>query len=224
MTKALITLHDFPKSEFNDSITTATFLKSINGYKGVEMASVFYRFFDEINSDDNGLIANMICANRSNLKLQSFRTHALNSCLSDYHYHLNLTTMHLVVNCKSEGGILQQVSYDGRIDAFVNCYLGQSRCTLLSSNPHKVLTANVLMRELGDVLEELRGHKKLAQDSFAKLCDKAESFCVAISSLDLTPKEKQFLGPFIELAAIYADFNNTHSLKESGKCKLIVGH
>ena len=202
MNTALITLHHLPQPVLAEQFTTVTFLKSDNGFNGIEMANVFYRFFDEANVQSE-TIENMIRPNKSEITLYSFTPYSVEHSKADYHYHLDLETMGLVVNEKDLETGSVSVCFDGRIDTFINGHLGCVRCALLSNNPKKVITMNVLMRELDEIVKKLKNRERLTDELMTSYCNVAESICVTISSLSLTPREKSTLEPIMQLVSMY---------------------
>lgn len=211
MSKAAISLYKIQNQNKAEKFNTLTFHIEECGYKGITTAQIFYRFFDEALTKNCGALENMIGANKGLLYLHDFTTHSLKDCAHDYHYHLDLETMQLLINKRSSKSDNVEICYSDRVDTYINQHLNQKRCTYYKS---KIVTFGIIFKRINVLLERLTAIKSLEiTESYKVECDQAEDLCILLSSLSLSPSERNIVDPIVKTVSVYKQLAEAVKLK-----------
>lgn len=173
-TSALITLHGLSLFNRNINLNTVTFYRHSDGDMNWKMADFFYQAFDNPFRAKGGYFDSFMCAEPSEVEFFNFFEYQNNECGSQYHYHLNVETMELIVMHEDEAlNIDLHECFRGPIDLFINTYsyntdkesLGYKRAVLSSHDygnlcGKHVFTVDGMIRTITRNFEQLRQYMK----------------------------------------------------------------
>lgn len=193
-TNAYITLHNISNSlNGHDEVT---FYRHCDGYIGAPMAEMFYQFFNNaLNA--KGIIERMICSDPSQIEIDSFEPVSKVVCNSEFHYHLDLKTLELIVlnhEWWSDEAEVKTV-FKGNVDEFINtntdCVKSIISRSEYNQNEMEVFTKDSMIRAMFQAVEVLNNTIKNPSNPNNKTYTKRlDRFDVFLSDMNLTKEER----------------------------------
>lgn len=176
-TSSLITLHNI-SAHSEHGFKTASFYRHHDSANAEIMGDMFYNMF---NVDVKGsAIEALIIADPKNVVLFNLKDYSIEDCEFEFHYHLDMKTLNLVV--LNRGSKV----FDGLVDQFINQYTKQIKA-VVSHSEYKSMDNNeprltVFTRE--SLIRKMNNHVVSISNLKKSTCKTNPNFKVHISFLN----------------------------------------